>query len=279
MSDLLKAIKNSLSSDTPQNITLSSHKAPKSLSSKLPETSLWLGLSSFLLDLLFDIWPLGCKTLALSSWNVTGASCQLPDISAWHTILLLCATRQKTEGSGLALNSACIKDGRQSWVLPTTKQKGSLFWRSRQPLPGGFSAYTKYITCYSAVGTVLKRSLNKPQKPSQHNCSAFVSDAGLIKGWVFSACGDPIQQLTELVQMGKWYHVALQGATWPSHIDQEWHYCAGGEAVTSFLFCTTCLKFATKCLSSVELTREKRGLSEPWQGCHEMTGIIGIHFK
>ena len=60
--------------------------------------------------------------------------------------------------------------------------------------------------------------------------------------------------------MGKWYHVALQGATWPSHIDQEWHYCAGGEAVTSFLFCTTCLKFATKCLSSVELTREKRAL-------------------
>lgn len=109
MSDLLKAIKNSLSSDTPQNISLSSHKAPKSLSSKLPETSLWLELSSFLLDLLFDIWPLGCKTLALSSWNVTGASCQLPDISAWHTILLLCATRQKMQGSGLALNSVCIK--------------------------------------------------------------------------------------------------------------------------------------------------------------------------
>lgn len=123
MSDLLKAIKNSLSSDTQQNITLSSHKAPKSLSSKLPETSLWLELSSFLLDLLFDIWPLGCKTLALSSWNVTGASCQLPDISAWHTILLLCATRQKMQGNGLVLNSVSIKDGRHSGVLPTTQTK------------------------------------------------------------------------------------------------------------------------------------------------------------
>lgn len=123
MSDLLKAIKNSLSSDTQQNITLSSHKAPKSLSSKFRETSLWLELSSFLPDLLFDIWPLGCKTLALSSWNVTGASCQLPDISAWHTILLLCATRQKTQGNGLVLNSVSIKDGRHSWVLPTTKTK------------------------------------------------------------------------------------------------------------------------------------------------------------
>lgn len=191
MSDLLKAIKNSLSSDTPQNISLSSHKAPKSLSSKLPETSLWLELSSFLLDLLFDIWPLGCKTLALSSWNVTGASCQLPDISAWHTILLLCATRQKMQGSGLALNSVCIKDGRQSRVLPATKQKGSLFWRSSQPLPWSFSAYTKSITCYSAVGTVLKRCLNKPQKPSQHNCPAFLSDAGLIKGCVFKRLQGP----------------------------------------------------------------------------------------
>lgn len=123
MSDLLKAIKNSLSSDTQQNITLSSHKALKSLSRKLPETSLWLELSSFLLDLLFDIWPLGCKTLALSSWNVTGASCQLPDISAWHTILLLCATRQKMQGNGLVLNSVSIKDGRHSWVLPTTNTK------------------------------------------------------------------------------------------------------------------------------------------------------------
>lgn len=123
MPDLLKARKNGLSSDTQQNITLSSHRAPKSLSSKIPETSLWLELSSFLLDLLFDIWPLGCKTLALSSWNVTGASCQLPDISAWHTILLLCATRQKMQGNGLVLNSVSIKDGRHSWVLPTTKTK------------------------------------------------------------------------------------------------------------------------------------------------------------
>lgn len=120
MSDLL-------SSDTQQNITLSSHKAPKSLSSKLPETSLWLELSSFLLDLLFDIWPLGCKTLALSSWNVTGASCQLPDISAWHTILLLCATRQKIQGNGLVLNSVSIKDGHHSWVLPTTKNKKGVY--------------------------------------------------------------------------------------------------------------------------------------------------------
>lgn len=127
MPDLLTAIKNSLSSDTLQNIPLSSHKAPKSLSSKLPETSLWLELSSFLLDLLFDIWPLGCKTLALSSWNVTGASCQLPDISAWHTILLLCATRQKMQGNGLVLNSVSIKDGRHSWVLPTTKTKNGVY--------------------------------------------------------------------------------------------------------------------------------------------------------
>lgn len=127
MPDLLTAIKNSLSSSTQQNITLSSHRAPKSLSSKLPETSLWLGLSSFLLDLLFDIWPLGCKTLALSSWNVTGASCQLPDISAWHTILLLCATRQKMQGNGLVLNSVSIKDGRHSWVLPTTKTKKGVY--------------------------------------------------------------------------------------------------------------------------------------------------------
>lgn len=50
-------------------------------------------------------------------------------------------------------------------------------------------------------------------------------------------------------------------------------------AVTSFLVCATCSKFATKCLSSVELTGEKWALSEPWPGCHEMTGIIGIHFK
>lgn len=153
MSDLLKAIKNSLSSDTQQNITLSSHKTPKSLSSKLPETSLWLELSSFLLDLLFDIWPLGCKTLALSSWNVTGASCQLPDISAWHTILLLCATRQKMQGNGLVLNSVSIKDGRHSWVLPTTKTKKESILKVKQPLPWSFSAFTKYITCCTGVGT------------------------------------------------------------------------------------------------------------------------------
>lgn len=166
MSDLLKAIKNSLSSDTQQNITLSSHKAPKSLSSKLPETSLWLELSSFLLDLLFDIWPLGCKTLALSSWNVTGASCQLPDISAWHTILLLCATRQKMQGNGLVLNSVSIKDGRHSWVLPTTKTKKEPILKVKTAITLKFFAYTKCITCYSGVGTVLMKCLNIPQKSS-----------------------------------------------------------------------------------------------------------------
>lgn len=190
MSDLLKAIKNSLSSDTQQNITLSSHKAPKSLSSKFPETSLWLELSSFLLDLLFDIWPLGCKTLALSSWNVTGASCQLPDISAWHTILLLCATRQKMQGNGLVLNSVSIKDGRHSWVLPH-KQKRSLFWRSKQPLPWSFSAYTKYVTCCTGVGTVLKKCLNVPQTSSQHTCSTFLSKAGLLKRTRFQCLQGP----------------------------------------------------------------------------------------
>lgn len=191
MSDLLKAIKNSLSSDTQQNITLSSHKAPKSLSSKFPETSLWLELSSFLLDLLFDIWPLGCKTLALSSWNVTGASCQLPDISAWHTILLLCATRQKMQGNGLVLNSVSIKDGRHSWVLPTTQTKRSLFWRSKQPLPWSFSAYTKYVTCCTGVGTVLKKGLNAPQTSSQHKCSTFLSKAGLLKRRRFQCLQGP----------------------------------------------------------------------------------------
>lgn len=198
MSDLLKAIKNSLSSDTQQNIAMSSHKAPKSLSSKLPETSLWLELSSFLLDLLFDIWPLGCKTLALSSWNVTGASCQLPDISAWHTILLLCATRQKMQGNGLVLNSVSIKDGRHSWVLPTTKnKKRSLFWRSKQPLSWSFSAYILNILPAILVWELsLKECLNIPEKSAQHNCSTFLSNADLIKGWVFNACRDPIQQLT-----------------------------------------------------------------------------------
>lgn len=67
-----------------------------------------------------------------------------------------------------------------------------------------------------------------------------------------------------------WVPVALQ------HEEGRW----GLEvAVTSFLVYATCSKFATKCLSSVELTAEKWGLSEPWPGCHEMTGIIGIHFK
>lgn len=60
-----------------------------------------IALSSALLDLFSDIWPLGCKTLALSSWNVTGASCQLTDTSAWQAILLWCATRQKIQGRGL----------------------------------------------------------------------------------------------------------------------------------------------------------------------------------
>lgn len=155
MSDLLKAIKNSLSSDTQQNITLSSHKAPKSLSSKSPETSLWLELSSFLLDLLFDIWPLGCKTLALSSWNVTGASCQLPDISAWHTILLLCATRQKMQGNGLVLNSVSIKDGRHSWVLPTTKTKKESILKVRTAITWKFFSFR-----YLALPAILVRELS-----------------------------------------------------------------------------------------------------------------------
>lgn len=152
MSNLLKAIKNSLSSDTQQNITLSSHKAPKSLSSKLPETSLWLELSSFLLDLLFDIWPLGCKTLALSSWNVTGASCQLPDISAWHTILLLCATRQKMQGNGLVLNSVSIKDGRDSWVLPTTKTKKGVYFEGQN---------SHYLEVFLCILNILPAILGK----------------------------------------------------------------------------------------------------------------------
>lgn len=197
MSDLLKAIQNSLSSDTQQNITLSSHRAPKSLSSKLPETSLWLEPSSFLLDLLFDIWPLGCKTLALSSWNVTGASCQLPDISAWHTILLLCATRQKMQGNGLVLNSVSIKDGRHSWVLPTTKtKKGASFEGQNSHYLEVFQLILFSITCYPGVGTVLMKCLTTPQKSCQHNCSTFSSNADLIKGWAFDACRDPIQQLT-----------------------------------------------------------------------------------
>lgn len=197
ISDLLKAIKNSLSSETQQNISLSSHKAPKSLSSKLPETSLWSELSSFLLDLLFDIWPLGCKTLALSSWNVTGASCQLPDISAWHTILLLCATRQKIQGNGLVSNSVSIKDGRHSRVLPTTKiKKESILKVKTVVILKFFSLYYLSITCCTGVGTVLIKRLTIPQKSSQHNCSTFLSQAGLIKRWVFNVCRDQIQQLT-----------------------------------------------------------------------------------
>lgn len=68
MSDLLKAIKNSLSSDTQQNITLSSHKAPKSLSSKLPETSLWLELK------LLPAWPI---IWYLTTWLQDTCSFQL----------------------------------------------------------------------------------------------------------------------------------------------------------------------------------------------------------
>lgn len=49
-----------------------------------------IALSSALLDLFSDIWPLGCKTLALSSWNVTGASCQLTDTSAWQGWFYFC---------------------------------------------------------------------------------------------------------------------------------------------------------------------------------------------
>lgn len=60
-----------------------------------------IALSSALLDLFSDIWPLACKTLALWSWNVTGACCQLTDTSAWQVILLWCATRQKIQVHGL----------------------------------------------------------------------------------------------------------------------------------------------------------------------------------
>lgn len=193
MSDLLKAIKNRLSSDTQQNITLSSHKAPKSLSSKLPETSLWLELSSFLLDLLFDIWPLGCKTLALSSWNVTGASCQLPDILAWHTILLLCATRQKMQGNGLVLNSVSIKDGRHSWVLPTTTQQ-----RKELIFEGQSSHYFKvlklglpFITCDAGWRNALTKAYNHIFSKSPYTIvftswsnADWIKKGGPLRDWI-----------------------------------------------------------------------------------------------
>lgn len=85
-----------------------------------------------------------------------------------------------------------------------------------------------------------------------------------------SACFFPLNGRKRAPVSFPWLPVALQ------HERKGW----GLEvAVTSFLVCTTCSKFATKCLSSVELTGEKWALSEPWLGCHEMTGIIGIHFK
>lgn len=49
-------------------------------------------------------------------------------------------------------------------------------------------------------------------------------------------------------------------------------------AATSFLFCSTCFTFVTKCVPTVGLTRAKRGPREPRQGCPGMTGAICIHF-
>ena len=96
------------------------------------------------------------------------------------------------QGNGLVLNSVSIKDGRHSWVLPTTKtKKRSLFWRSKRPLPWSFSAYTKYITCYSGVGTVLRKCPGGPRKPSQQSCSSFLSNTDLIKGQGFQCLQGP----------------------------------------------------------------------------------------
>lgn len=68
-SDLLKAIKNRLSSDTQQNITLSSHKAPKSLSSKLPKRNLFVVRTQLL-----PAWPI---IWYLTTWLQDTCSFQL----------------------------------------------------------------------------------------------------------------------------------------------------------------------------------------------------------
>lgn len=109
------------------------------------------------------------------------------------------------------------------------------------------------------MGTVLTKSLSGPRWSSRHSRSSFLSNADVMKGQGFQWLQGPDSAVNLTCSNGQVVSCSFTGAPWPSHIDQEWHGCVGGEVPTSFLFCTTCLKFATKCLSSVELTREKRG--------------------
>lgn len=94
---------------------------------------------------------------------------------------------------------------------------------------------------------------------------------------VYSPLGFLLNQ--HVLQLNEGKHTPLPFLWPPVALQHEREGWGLEVAVTSFLVCATCSKFATKCLSSVELTGEKWALSEPWPGCHEMTGIIGIHFK